>query len=166
MLWFSNVLSNCRKKEYTHLNPQIQTDMFLQPQSYDTRPGNWLCCPGRKRNRRERSADMVSSDGEYSARDVERLADAFMYAAEKINLRCRPCPNFQWANMVPRYWTKHARLLCAWQRENKHLPRWLVPIKTQSDTLLILMSFPSAAALVSTQDRGLFPYRSMWEMAG
>lgn len=71
------------EKEYTHLNPRIQTDMFLQLQPYDTRPGNWLCCPGQKRNRRERSADMVSSDREYSARDVQRLADAFMYATRK-----------------------------------------------------------------------------------
>lgn len=44
--------------------------MFPRLRPCDTRPGNWPCCPVRRRNRRERSADMVSSDWEYSARDI------------------------------------------------------------------------------------------------
>lgn len=60
---------------YTHLNPLTQTGMFLQLQPYDTRPGSWLCCPVQKKIRRERSADMVSSDREYSPRDTERLVE-------------------------------------------------------------------------------------------
>ncbi len=72
-LWFSSALMFfLAEKEYTHLNPLTQTDMFPQLQPYDTRPGSWLCCPVQKRNLRERSADMVSSDGEYSAGDIER----------------------------------------------------------------------------------------------
>lgn len=82
-LWCSNVPMSITENEDTHLNPLIQTDMFLRLQPYDTRPGNWPCCLVQKRNRRERSADMESSDREYSARDTERLADVFINATQK-----------------------------------------------------------------------------------
>lgn len=71
------------EKEQAHLNPLIQTDMFLQLQPYGTRPRSWLCCPVQKRSQMERSADTVSSDGEYSDRDKKWLVDVFMYTTQK-----------------------------------------------------------------------------------
>lgn len=82
-LWFSSILVFAAQNEYTHLNPLTRTDMFLRLQPCDTRPGSWLCCPVQKRNRREHSADMVSSDREYSAGDVDRLADVSLFATQK-----------------------------------------------------------------------------------
>lgn len=65
------------EKKNTHLNPLIQTDMFLQLRPPDTRPGSWLCCLVRRRSRTGHSADMVSSDREYSVPDREKKPPTF-----------------------------------------------------------------------------------------
>lgn len=64
---------------------------------------------------------MESSDWEYSARGIERLADVFicLLCYIKMNAGWRISSSFQWW-IVFRHWT-------VWQRQNKRLAGWLVP---------------------------------------
>lgn len=71
------------KPKSTHLNPLTQTDTFPQLQLHDTRPGSWLCCPVRRTSQRGRSADMVSSDGEYAAADRKVSRCPHVHCSEK-----------------------------------------------------------------------------------
>lgn len=146
--------------------------MFLQLQPDDTRPGNWLCCPVQKRNRRERSSGMVSSDREYSATHTERLADVFVYVMQKMKVKWRIFFYFQWR--IARWTLNSMRTFIPRDKwEHKLLPGWLVlpnpqiSIKTQSHTVLICNDFFSICwgSGFNTGSRP-FPYRSIWEMAG